>query len=211
MRVRRPTPQGKLSSDMNDFNKIAERKNKLKRRIAELAGTVQLDLAFVFERFFDARAYSYATFEEELQNFESLFMKIGGQIDDAIDLSDLTRTAERLAYVEDRLYELESRLYNRPRRRGRTRFSFADFFSQFSQRNGGFSAPGEISSVTEAYETLRLEEGSGLAEVTAAFRRFAKQYHPDARGGDRSSESQLRKVVEAYQLLKQRLSESGGA
>jgi hypothetical protein len=59
-------------------------------------------------------------------------MKIGEQVDDAIDLSDLTRTAERLAYVEDRLYELESRLYNRPRRRGRYRFSFADFFSQFS-------------------------------------------------------------------------------
>jgi hypothetical protein len=193
---------------MDNFKKIEERKSKLRRRIAELTGAVELDLAFVFERFFDTRAYSYATLEEELQNFENLFVKIEAQVDDAIDLSDLTRTAERLAYVEDRLDELESRLYNRPRRKGRHRFSFSDFFSQFSQRNG--EAPlGEVS-VSEAYRILSLEEGSGLLEVTAAFRRFAKQYHPDARGGDRSAESQLRKVVEAYQFLKQRLSESGG-
>lgn len=197
---------------MSDTQKIGERKDKLKRRIAELIGTVHLDLAFAFERFFEARAYSYSALEEELQNFEGLFLKIEGQVDAARDLSDLTRSAERLAYVEDRLDELQGRLYNRPRRRRRARFHFADFFSQFGQRSGEASAArGEVSSLSEAYRVLSLEEGSGLMEVTAAFRRFAKRYHPDARGGDRSAESQLRKVVEAYQLLKRRLSESTGA
>lgn len=175
-----------------------------------MTGMVQLDLSFVFERFFDTRAYTYATFEEELINFESLFTKIEEQVDDAIDLSELTRSAERLAYVEDCLDELESRLYSRSRRRRRNGFSFADFFRQYSQRSGTVSASEEVSSVSEAYRILSLQEGSGIVEVTAAFRRYAKAYHPDARGGDRSGESQLRKVVEAYQLLKQRLSEAGG-
>jgi curved DNA-binding protein CbpA len=41
-----------------------------------------------------------------------------------------------------------------------------------------------------------------MAKVTAAFRRLAKQLHPDARGGDRSQEPQLRKLVAAYQFIK---------
>jgi DnaJ-class molecular chaperone len=52
-----------------------------------------------------------------------------------------------------------------------------------------------------------VEEGTGMTEVTAAFRRYAKEYHPDARGGDRSTEAELRKVVEAYQMIKQHLVE----
>lgn len=191
----------------DDFKKRLARKEGLKRRIAELTGTVQLDLAFAFERFFETGAYSYSALEEELQNFEGLFMKIEGQVDEATDMSDLTRAAERLLYVEERFDELEGRLYHRPRRRRRYRFNSADFFSRFGGANGAGSSPSqrEVSSVSEAYQILGLEEGTDLMEVTAAFRRFAKAYHPDARGGDRSTESQLRKVVEAYQLIKQRL------
>lgn len=188
--------------------KLSERKRQLQRHIIELKETLQIDLAFAFERYYEARAYTYFDIEEKVQVFEELFLKLEGQIDDVDNLSDLTRTAERVAYVEDCLDELEAALYNRARRRRRRPFSFADFFSQYSRQNGEEAASrGEISSVAQAYEILGVEEGTNMTGVTAAFRRYAKEYHPDARGGDRSSESQLRRVVEAYQLIKQHLAE----
>ena len=45
-----------------------------------------------------------------------------------------------------------------------------------------------------------------MSAVTRAFREKAKKFHPDARKGDRSSEPQLRRILEAYQLLKEYLS-----
>ena len=45
-----------------------------------------------------------------------------------------------------------------------------------------------------------------LADVTAAFRTKAKQLHPDANNGDRGSEPELRRMLEAYQFLKEYLS-----
>ncbi|MFO0768310.1 MAG: hypothetical protein U0231_16340 [Nitrospiraceae bacterium] len=45
---------------------------------------------------------------------------------------------------------------------------------------------------------LGLEFGT-LADVTATmFRQQAKELHPDARNGDRSSEPELRRILEAY-------------
>ncbi|HZR46069.1 MAG TPA: DnaJ domain-containing protein [Candidatus Manganitrophaceae bacterium] len=197
--------------DADAVKKLFERKRQLNRRIIELRGALQIDLAFAFEHYYEARAYTYFAIEEKIQDFEELFLKLEIQIDESDNLSDLGRTAERVAYVEDRLDELQSEIYNRPRRRRRRPFSFGDFFSQFAGQqngNGAGGSQGEISSLAEAYQVLGLEEGVNLAGVTAAFRKFAKEYHPDARGGDRSSETQLRKVVEAYQMIKEFLEES---
>lgn len=196
--------------DADATKKLFERKRQLNRRIIELRGTLQIDLAFAFEHYYEARAYTYFAVEEKIQDFEELFLKLEIQIDESDNLSDLGRTAERVSYVEDRLDELQSEIYNRPRRRRRRPFSFGDFFNQYSQQNGNAqsASQGEISSLAEAYQILGLEEGVNLAGVTAAFRKFAKEYHPDARGGDRSSETQLRKVVEAYQMIKDYLEES---
>src|SRR2546428_316925 len=49
---------------------------------------------------------------------------------------------------------------------------------------------------------IGLEEGSSYTAVTKAFRRKAKELHPDARAGDRSGEVQLRKLIAAYQYIK---------
>jgi curved DNA-binding protein CbpA len=49
---------------------------------------------------------------------------------------------------------------------------------------------------------LGLEEGSSYTAVTKAFRRKAKELHPDSRDGDRSGEAQLRKLIAAYQYIK---------
>jgi len=66
--------------------------------------------------------------------------------------------------------------------------------------------PGEVNTAGEAYEALGLEFGSSMSDVTKAFRERAKKFHPDARKGDRSSEPQLRRILEAYQILKEYLS-----
>ena len=50
------------------------------------------------------------------------------------------------------------------------------------------------------------EFGTPLADVTTSFRQRAKELHPDARNGDRSSEPELRRILEAYQFLKEYLS-----
>ncbi len=190
--------------DEEFLKKLGDRKTRLRRRLAELNDTIEIDLAFAADRYDDTRGHSFFTLEERLQDFQMLFQKIFEQVDESTTLADLDRTAGRLAYVEDRLDELESQLYNRARRKRRRPFNLADFFSQYSQQNGSEAASqGEISSLTQAYQILGVEEGTGLTEVTAAFRRYAKEYHPDARGGDRSTEAELRKVVEAYQMIKQ--------
>ena len=54
--------------------------------------------------------------------------------------------------------------------------------------------------------TTPISFGTPLADVTTAFRQRAKELHPDARNGDRSSEPELRRILEAYQFLKEYLS-----
>jgi hypothetical protein len=53
-----------------------------------------------------------------------------------------------------------------------------------------------------ALETLGLEAGATAAEVKARFKALVKRHHPDANGGDRSSEDRLVEVIQAYNYLK---------
>ena len=63
-----------------------------------------------------------------------------------------------------------------------------------------------INNAVDAYAVMGVEFGSSLADITAAFRHKAKQLHPDANNGDRSAEPELRRMLEAYQFLKEYLS-----
>ena len=65
---------------------------------------------------------------------------------------------------------------------------------------------GSVNNAVDAYAIMGVEFGSSLADVTAAFRQKAKLLHPDANQGDRSSEPELRRMLEAYQFLKEYLS-----
>jgi 2-keto-4-pentenoate hydratase len=65
---------------------------------------------------------------------------------------------------------------------------------------------GSVNNAVDAYAIMGVEFGSSLAEVTAAFRHKAKLLHPDANQGDRSSEPELRRMLDAYQFLKEYLS-----
>lgn len=182
--------------------RLLEKKQSVRRGLHALLETVQVDLAFAFDQFYEARVYTYFALEEKLQGFEDLLHKIEDQINEVETWAELNRTAERLSYVEDRLDELESALYGRSRRRKRRGFS--DFFSRFTEKRDPLD--GEIASVTEAYQTLGLSEEADLSTVTTAFRRSAKECHPDTKGGDRSAEARLRRVVAAYQFLRRQLS-----
>lgn len=86
---------------------------------------------------------------------------------------------------------------------------FHDMFGFF----GGFaSAPGEGAGAEErrplkplerrSFATLDLEGKETRAEIKARFKALVKRLHPDANGGDRSSEERLREIIQAYNHLK---------
>ena len=54
----------------------------------------------------------------------------------------------------------------------------------------------------KALETLGLEVGATGVEVKARFKLLVKRHHPDANGGDRSSEDRLVEIIQAYNYLK---------
>lgn len=54
----------------------------------------------------------------------------------------------------------------------------------------------------KALETLGLEVGATAAEVKTRFKALVKRHHPDANGGDRSSEDRLVEVIQSYNYLK---------
>ena len=55
----------------------------------------------------------------------------------------------------------------------------------------------------KAMETLGLGARATGADIKARYKELVKRHHPDANGGDRSSEERLRDVLQAYRVLKQ--------
>ncbi len=51
------------------------------------------------------------------------------------------------------------------------------------------------------YETLGLDSSATADEIKAAFRRLARETHPDANPGDTEAEDRFRRVAEAYEVL----------
>ncbi len=54
--------------------------------------------------------------------------------------------------------------------------------------------------IEEAREILELEERATLAEIKEAFRRLAKEHHPDL-NGEGADPNRMRKLNRAYQTL----------
>ncbi len=80
----------------------------------------------------------------------------------------------------------------------------------FSHEMGGqpFEPPREESRAirtTErrALELMGLELSATAEEIKTRFKELVKKHHPDANGGDRTSEERLRNVIQAYNALKQ--------
>jgi hypothetical protein len=53
-----------------------------------------------------------------------------------------------------------------------------------------------------ALDTLGFEGVATTAEIKVRFKELVKRHHPDANGGDRSSEDRLREIIQAYNYLK---------
>lgn len=52
------------------------------------------------------------------------------------------------------------------------------------------------------YEILGVSRGADERELKSAFRKLAKQHHPDANPGDKSAEQKFKELNEAYDVLK---------
>lgn len=51
------------------------------------------------------------------------------------------------------------------------------------------------------YEVLEVSRGAGADEIKKAYRKLARQYHPDANPGDRKAEEKFKEIAEAYEIL----------
>ena len=52
------------------------------------------------------------------------------------------------------------------------------------------------------YDVLGVSRGAGEKDLKSAFRRLAKQYHPDANPGDHNAEHKFKEINEAYEALR---------
>ena len=55
----------------------------------------------------------------------------------------------------------------------------------------------------KAFDDLGLPHSADAIQIKARYKELVKRHHPDANGGDRSSEERLRQIIQAYKLLKQ--------
>jgi hypothetical protein len=54
----------------------------------------------------------------------------------------------------------------------------------------------------KSFAALDLEGTEGAADIKARYKSLVKLLHPDANGGDRSSEDRLRQIIQAYHYLR---------
>ncbi len=61
-----------------------------------------------------------------------------------------------------------------------------------------------VEADRKALEVLGLKGKHGAKEIKIAYKSLVKIHHPDANGGDRSSEERLRAIINAYNHLKKK-------
>ncbi len=172
------------------------------RRIAQLRGQTEKSLDFALETMFQERTEAYLHVEQGLLEVDQMLSVVEEEVEHICELNAAQRLESRLEFIEDRFEEFESEIRQRPRRR-RNKINLFNFFKAATGGGGDPMVPaGEVRSAIQAFEILDIEFGASLPVVTRAFRERAKKLHPDSRQGDRSSEPELRKIIEAYQYLK---------
>jgi hypothetical protein len=83
-------------------------------------------------------------------------------------------------------------------------FGFFEESHRWSHDAGGSQPEGRMirNAERKALHALGLENGAAKADIKIRFKALVKQHHPDANGGDRSSEDRLREIIQAYNYLK---------
>lgn len=177
----------------------------MRKRIDSLRTKTEDSLEIAIDTMMEERVDSFFRVEEGLEEIIKSLLEIEEELGVVRDLSGAMRLESRLEFVEDRWDEFDSEIRERPRRR-RKKISLADMLKAASGSGDLSQGSSGINNAMDAYAVMGVEFGSSLADVTAAFRQKAKQLHPDANNGDRSSEPALRRMLEAYQFLKEYLS-----
>lgn len=177
----------------------------MQKRIGSLRAKTEESLDMAVESMMEERVDGFFQVEHGLEEVIKSLIEIEEELEVIRDLSGAVRLESRLEFVEDRWDEFDSEIRERPRRR-RKRVSLADMLKAASGAGSLSENPTGVNNAVDAYAIMGVEFGSSLADVTASFRVKAKQLHPDANNGDRSSEPELRRMLEAYQFLKEYLS-----
>ena len=177
----------------------------MQKRIGSLRAKTEESLDMAVESLMEERVDGFFQVEHGLEEVIKSLIEIEEELEVIRDLSGAMRLESRLEFVEDRWDEFDSEIRERPRRR-RKRVSLADMLKAASGAGALSENPTGVNNAVDAYAIMGVEFGSSLADVTASFRVKAKQLHPDANNGDRSSEPELRRMLEAYQFLKEYLS-----
>jgi DnaJ domain len=94
--------------------------------------------------------------------------------------------------------------------RGRAAMGRADRFNMFgdpldpagAHKAGPSPARKWPPLVREAFICMELEESATLKDIKLRYKELVKRFHPDAHGGDRATEGQLKQVIQAYNRLK---------
>ena len=58
-----------------------------------------------------------------------------------------------------------------------------------------------MANKNDYYETLGVSKSAADSELKSAYRKLAKQYHPDANPGDQQAEEKFKEISEAYAVL----------
>ncbi|MFI5304490.1 MAG: hypothetical protein ACHQYP_06805 [Nitrospiria bacterium] len=170
--------------------------------IDELKIQLQDSLDFAFENIEMIQMDSYFSAEEKFERIVKGVERLEEELRGGITRDKLKQFETRLLFLEERFEEIDAELRQRPVRRRRPKISLIDFF-RVSQEEMDSPFSREFSSHSEAFAALNLAPGTPLKTVTATFRKMAKELHPDSRGGDRSEEPKLRRLIAAYQYIKE--------
>ncbi len=186
--------------------KFIKFRHGMQKRIGSLRNRTVDSMDVAVDTMMEERVDSFFRVEQGLDEIVKSLLQIEEELEQICDLSGAMRLESRLEFVEDRWDDLDSEIRERPRRR-RRRVSLADMLKAASGGGGDLSQSSSgVNNAVDAYAVMGVEFGSSLADVTAAFRQKAKLLHPDANNGDRSSEPELRRMLDAYQFLKEYLS-----
>ncbi|MFZ1965281.1 MAG: DnaJ domain-containing protein, partial [Roseiarcus sp.] len=72
-----------------------------------------------------------------------------------------------------------------------------------ARRAGGApDAPRYNALALKALDALELDARATVVTIKARYKELVKRHHPDANGGDRSSEDKLREIIQAYNYLR---------
>jgi hypothetical protein len=184
----------------------AKARQEMKRRVAEIQARVTKDIDYAFEALLQEQPDLSLKMEGALEEVLRMVETIDGELEEVSSVAELERLDRRIEFIEEQFEDVEAELYGRPRRRRKRRPNMSDFFRQ-ATGGGGWGGDSsdpqsEVRTAADAFAVLGLEEGSSYTAVTKAFRKKAKELHPDSRDGDRSGETQLRKLIAAYQYIK---------